>query len=121
MTEHVVAAADEVSEGDRVVVQIQGREIGVFKKDGEYHAFLNWCPHQGGPVCEGPVSGTQETTFDTESLELTSEWTREGEILNCPWHGWEFELESGECLSRSDVQLPTYPVSVEDGDIVVEL
>lgn len=121
MSEHVVASEGDIEPGERIVVQLEGKEIGVFRKGDEYHAFLNWCSHQGGPVCEGPVTGTQESTFDKESLELDVEWTREGEVLNCPWHGWEFDINSGECLSRPRVKLPTYPVRVEADDIIISL
>lgn len=121
MTEHVVANADDIEEGERIIAQVEGREIGIFRKDGEYHAFLNWCPHQGGPVCEGTVSGTNESTFDRDSLELVVSWSREGAVLNCPWHGWEFDLDSGDCLAPRDDTLPAYPVEERDGDLILEL
>ncbi|MFC7157212.1 Rieske (2Fe-2S) protein [Halomarina halobia] len=121
MTEYVVAEEGELADGEHLVVQLEGREIGVFFTDGVYRAYLNWCPHQGGPVCEGRVTGTQTSCFDRETLDVAVKWDREGEILNCPWHGWEFDVNSGECLSRPKVKLPEYPVRVEDGTIIVDL
>jgi nitrite reductase/ring-hydroxylating ferredoxin subunit len=122
MTDYVVAAADELGAGERIVVQLEGREVGVFNLDGEYYAYLNWCAHQSGPVCEGITTGTWETaTFDRETLAVELEWSGDGEVLNCPWHGWEFELRTGECLSKCGVTLPSYPTRVEDGDVVVTL
>lgn len=121
MSEHVVASAEELSEGDRLLVQLEGREIGVFRIEGELHAYTNWCAHQAGPVCEGHVTGTTEASFDSDTLETELDYCREDEILNCPWHGWEYDLTSGECLSRGEVELPSYPVEERDGDIVITL
>ena len=119
MGEHVVAEAAELAAGDHLVVELEGREIGVFNVDGEYVAHTNWCAHQSGPVCEGQVSGFQEASFDRESLETTYEWTKEGEVVACPWHGWEFDLITGECYSKDGVRLISHGVRVEDGEIVV--
>lgn len=121
MGEHIVAQADELAEGDRVLTEIEGREIGVFCVDGEYRSFVNWCVHQGGPICEGRLTGQQEAEFDRESLETDREWTDEDGVIACPWHGWEFDLESGENISREDIELPSYPVHVEDGNIIVTI
>lgn len=121
MSEHTVATADELDDGDRKLVEVQGREIALFRIDGEFCAYTNWCLHQGGPACEGSVSGTATATFDREELETSLEWGRDGEILNCPWHGWEYDISTGECLSKQDAKLPAHPVRVEDGDVVVSL
>jgi len=120
-TAHTVCSTDALQPGDKFVTQIEGKEIAVFNIEGEYRAYLNWCPHQGGPVCEGNLTGTQKSTFDRETLDLDLEWTQEGEILNCPWHGWEFEVRTGESLSRKGVKLPSYAVEVEDGEIIVSV
>ena len=121
MAEHAVVGARELGPGDHVVVELEGREVGVFNVDGEYVAHTNWCAHQSGPVCEGPVSGFQEAAFDRETLSTTYEWTKEGEVLACPWHGWEFDLLTGECYSKDGVKLITHDVRVEDGEVVVSL
>lgn len=121
MTEHVVATTTELADNDRLVVDIKGREIAVFRIDGEYYAYLNWCAHQGGPCCEGNLTGTVDAAYDSETHEVTLSWGRENEILNCPWHGWEYDILSGKCLSRPDIQLPSYPVTIEDDNIVVHL
>ena len=121
MGRHAVAAAGELQDGDRKVVQIEGREVGVFNLDGEYYAYSNWCAHQSGPVCEGTITVTYEATFDRETLEYELQWSEDETVLNCPWHGWEYDVRNGECLSRESVELPSYPVTVENGDVVVEL
>lgn len=120
MSEHTISRS-EVDGSDRVVYEFEGREIAVFELDGEYYAYLNWCVHQGGPVCEGPVQGTVEASFDRETLETSLEYTREDEILSCPWHGWEYDLQSGECLSRAGRRLPSYPIEVDGDELVIRL
>lgn len=121
MTKHTVAKEEELQPGDRKVIQVEGREIGVFNTDSEYVAYSNWCAHQSGPLCEGNITGTYEASFDSESLEYELEWCDEEKIINCPWHGWEYDIEDGSCLSRQKIKLPSYPVTVEDGDIVVNV
>ena len=121
MTDFVVADADELSDGDYLVTEVQGREIGVFNVEGELYAYTNWCAHQSGPICEGYLSGTTDATFDPETLETTQEWVKEGEIITCPWHGWEYDLLSGDCLSKKGIRLPEHDARVEDGEIVVSL
>lgn len=121
MSDHVIAAEDELAEGERIIAQVEGREIGVFNIEGEYYAYTNWCAHQAGPACEGNITGTIEACFDEESLQTDLKYVKENGILNCPWHGWEYDITTGECLSRQRIKLPEYPVTVKDGDIVVSL
>lgn len=121
MSAHVIAHTDELGPGDRIVTEVEGREVAVFNLDGEYRAYLNWCLHQGGPVCEGTITGTIEASYDREAGETSLTWTRDGEVLMCPWHGWEYDVTTGECLSRRTHQLPSYPVSIRDDQIVIEL
>jgi nitrite reductase/ring-hydroxylating ferredoxin subunit len=119
--EHVVAAVEDLEAGERVVVEVAGREIGVFDLGDEYVAYPNVCQHQQGPLCEGTVTGTTEADFDRDTLDLDIDWTKEGEVLSCPWHGWEYHLRSGQCLSRQDLRLPGFDVEERDGQIVVSL
>lgn len=121
MTEHIVAEESEIPEGERVIVEVEGKEIGVFNVKGEYYAVLNWCVHQGGPCCEGTVDGTYSASFNRESLEVDLAWVKEDEILSCPWHGWEYDLTTGECLSNNRYTIPQYPVHISEGEIIVDV
>ncbi|WP_227357218.1 Rieske (2Fe-2S) protein [Haladaptatus salinisoli] len=120
MKEHVVARADELNEGERMLVEIEGREIAVFNVDGEYKAYTNWCAHQAGPVCEGTLTGTWTAEYDQENLKVCMEWCSEDKILSCPWHGWEYNVTNGESLT-SNAQLPSHPVRVDGEDIIVSV
>lgn len=116
---HYVIDANELDPGKRVLVDVEGREVAVFNIDGEYHAIANYCVHQGGPVGEGSVSGTTTAKMSEDDWELCYEC--DNEIVSCPWHGWQFDIETGQHLAHSKFQLPTYPVTVRDGKVYLDI
>lgn len=116
MPKVIVAAAAEIPPGQRRTVEHGGVSIGVFNIDGTYRAVRNSCPHHGAPVCQGRLTGTA-----LPSAPHTFVFGRQGRILSCPWHHWEFDLESSRCLTDERYSLRTYPVAVEDGQVVVDL
>lgn len=113
---HYVISEAELEPGERVITEIQGREIAVFNIAGEFHAVANYCVHQGGPACEGLLSGTVSV-----NPEMELSYNHEDEIVACPWHGWEFDVKTGEHLARPKYALPTYDVVTEEGEIYVAL
>lgn len=121
MTEHVIAEATDWENGERRVVTIDDVEIVVLRLDDGFYAYRNTCLHQGGSLEEGTLTGTWETSFDEETLQEERKWIKEGEILSCPWHGWEYDARTGDCLSQLDYGLPAYEVETEDGSVVLSL
>lgn len=117
----VVGAADDIPPGDRrIVVPFRGRAgIGVFNVDGTYHAVRNLCPHKSGPLCTGRVSGRVVADAPPSTYAPNLEIVRDGEIIRCPWHLWEFDITTGACLVDPKVRVKTYPVVVEEGQVVV--
>lgn len=111
-----VARASEIPFGERRFVEVKGHTIGVFNVNGEFIAVLNLCPHELAPVCKGRVGGT---TLPSPPGQFC--WGREGEILACPWHGWEFDLLTGKALADQRVRLRRYPVTVADDTLYVTL
>ncbi|MCY4483517.1 MAG: Rieske (2Fe-2S) protein [Spirochaetaceae bacterium] len=108
----VVCAVSELPPGARRIVTFGSRSIGVFNVGGRYYALRNACPHQGAPLCEGPLTGTT-----LPGPPGTFRYGREGEILRCPWHGWEFDVTSGRSIFNPHaVRVRAYPVAVEDAD-----
>ena len=108
MAKHIIGTVDEIPPGERKLVTIEGREIGVFNVHGEFHALRNRCPHQGGALCKGRVSG-----FVTAKVPGEYEYTRKGEILRCPWHGWEYDIKTGQSwVDPSSVRVRSYEVEV---------
>jgi 3-phenylpropionate/trans-cinnamate dioxygenase ferredoxin subunit len=102
--------------GERRLVVLDGKRIGVFNVNGRYFALHNRCPHMAGSLCEGPVTGT---TLPTGGYAFV--YGRQGEIIRCAWHGWEFEIATGQCLIDPKIRARTYPVTVEAGQIVVHI
>ena len=111
-----MAAADEIAPGACKIVTVQGREIGVFNLAGEYFALINRCPHEGAPVCRGRIVG-----LATADAPGQYRLTRQGELLRCPWHGWEFDIRTGQSWCAPDtVRARTYQVSVEPGEALAK-
>jgi nitrite reductase (NADH) small subunit len=95
-----VAAKDEIMEGSCKIVKVKNAEYGIYKVNGEYYAWRNACPHFGAPVCKGIITGTR-----LPSLVYEYKLGRENEIVRCPWHGWEFDLMTGEHLVDPQTKL----------------
>lgn len=113
---HVVARAEDLPPGTRSIVRIHGREIGVFNVDGAYYALLNHCPHRAGPLCQGRLR-----PLVTSTGVYQVDHKREGEILKCPWHQWEFDIRTGRALFDPKLRVRTYEVVREDDFIVLYL
>jgi nitrite reductase (NADH) small subunit len=110
-----VAQLDELPIGGRKLVEVNGKSVGLFNVKGRLIAVLNVCPHELAPVCRGRVSGTTLPSPPGEYI-----WGREGEILACPWHGWEFDLTTGQALADKR-RLRLYPVTVQDNTVYITL
>ena len=113
----VFAGSADLPPGSRRIVPVGAISVGVFNIDGRYHAVLNYCPHEGAELCKGRLTGT---TLPTEQPG-TYEWGRENKILRCPWHQWEFDLETGKHIANSACRVRTYQVIVEDGKLFLEI
>lgn len=115
-TRHVVATTDEIAPGERKVVTIDDREIVVFNLHGDYVGILNRCPHQGGRLCDGVV-----TAHITSNEPGQISYERAGEIIRCPWHGWFFDLRTGQSWGEPErIKTRNYSVAVEDGGTLIE-
>jgi nitrite reductase/ring-hydroxylating ferredoxin subunit len=115
-----VADIDDLPAGEGTLVEADGVEVAVFNVDGEYYAVGNTCLHRGGPICKGKTM-TEVAAEDRGPTERIKEWYTDVPTVSCPWHGWEYRLETGEHLGDSDLKLPTYDVSVEDDAVFVEV
>ncbi len=97
---HAVVVADVSEFGDqgRKIVQVEGLSIGVFHHNGHWHALRNTCLHRGGPVCTGMLNG---------------------DVITCPWHGFQYNLMDGHLLTDPSARLDTYPVHLEDDKVIL--
>jgi len=109
MGKHVVCRKDELPPGEVMITEAGNIEVGVYNIEGEYYALHNKCPHRGAPLCEGRITGLMT---GPEPGEYKIE--QKGEIIRCPWHGYEFDITSGEfVLEPRTVRSMTYDVTVE--------
>lgn len=115
-----VAGEDEINEGERKIVDIRGTSIGVLHVDGAYYAIWNYCAHEGGPVRRGNLQRAIDADF-VASGERISEYVSDKFSISCPWHGWEYDLETGEHLGDSSISVPTYEVKVQEGYVYVKI
>ena len=136
MERFVVARAAEIPPGARKLVRVRGRAVAVFNVKGELFALLDRCPHQGGSLCRGKLVGLVESDEPGRYR-----YTRQGEIVRCPWHGWEFDLRTGRSwcdpkrtwvksypasalpggrLAEGPYVAETFPVSIQDDYVVIE-
>jgi nitrite reductase/ring-hydroxylating ferredoxin subunit len=96
----LVGPIDSIGEGGRKVIDVDGQSVGVFRVGGQWYAISNSCLHRGGPVCSGPLDGL---------------------VLTCPWHGYQYDLPTGQLLLDRSAALATYTVTLEDGNVYVEV
>ncbi len=116
MARHVVATVEEIPPGARKIVKVAGREIGIFNIAKEFFALINRCPHEGGELCKGRLVGLMESDHPGEY------WlTRHGEMLRCPWHGWEFDIRTGQSwCDPLNTRVRSYNISVQPGETLVK-
>jgi 3-phenylpropionate/trans-cinnamate dioxygenase ferredoxin subunit len=88
---YVVARKDDIAEGDRLIVEVAGREIGIYHINSAFYALLNRCPHLGGPLCRGQV-----VTEVTAAVPGEVRGNPDKVYATCPWHNWEFDIQTGQ-------------------------
>ena len=116
MARHVVAPVGDIPPGGRKLVDVNGRAVVVFNLDGEFFALNNRCPHKGGSLCHGKLSGLVQSSEPGEYR-----YSRRGEIIRCPWHSWEFDIRTGQSwCDPQRLRTRRYAVSVEKGVRLVE-
>lgn len=90
-----LANVEDIPEGNGIVVQSkEGVEIALFKVDGKVFALENSCPHMGGPLGEGDLEGC---------------------VVTCPWHGWQFDVTTGECANMPGDEAAPIAITVDEG------
>ncbi|WP_111766399.1 Rieske (2Fe-2S) protein [Nakamurella deserti] len=108
---YVVGRVEDFPDSGRLLVEVNGREIGVFRVDGEFHAVLNRCPHLGGPLCYGQiVSKVSSPAPGIVTLD------RSQTLLTCPFHNWEFDIRTGQSyFDPHNLSARPFPIGVETG------
>ncbi|TNJ65884.1 Rieske (2Fe-2S) protein [Paenibacillus hemerocallicola] len=112
---YAVAKTSEIPPGTHKLVEAGGRSIGVYNVDGTFYALRNVCPHQGAELCKGLVR-----PLIVSDEAGVYEQTRQGEIIRCPWHQWEFDIKTGCMIVDPDMRTRSYEVTVETFGVTVE-
>lgn len=100
------------------LVRARGRELGIVRWGDAVYAVRNLCAHMGASLCSGTV--TALTVSEDALGEVTTDPARP--VVNCPWHGWAYDLGTGRSLLDPDhVRVKTYPVTVIAGRVLVEV
>jgi nitrite reductase/ring-hydroxylating ferredoxin subunit len=111
LTKYIVAETRDIAPGERKRVEARGRLLVILNLDGEFFAISDRCPHQGGPLSQGRITGHVSSSAPGEYC-----YSRRGEVIRCPWHAWEYDVRTGK--SRCDprrVQVRRFEVNVETG------
>lgn len=134
MAKYVVGRVKDAPPGTQREIRIGDLSIGLFNVDGSYRALLNRCPHRGAPLVRGTLVGQLESTCPGEYTYNPAK-----SFVRCVWHGWEFDLTNGrswvdperkrvrpypvtvEHRTPGPYAAETFPVSVEDDYIVIEI
>jgi nitrite reductase (NADH) small subunit len=103
------------------MVELAGREVCVFGYGPRFHAFENKCLHQGGPVAEGVILGKVECVLDDQKRALGERFSDTETHLVCPWHGWEYDLETGRSTINSGGGLRRFDVRVDGQNVYLEV
>jgi NAD(P)H-dependent nitrite reductase small subunit len=93
-----VAATDELADGRSKAVSAGGHDLALFRSGDEYFAVENECPHYGAPLCDGYVRGN---------------------TVSCAWHGWQFDMETGECHTAPGCDVEAFEVKIENGEVKI--
>jgi len=101
LSEVRAAALADLAPDRPISVTVNGTRMALVRVGEAVHALSDECRHQGGPLGEGSLKGTR---------------------LACPWHGWMYDVRTGECVfPRRGARVPTYPARVDEGELWLEL
>ena len=107
----------ELPIGGRLIVEVGRLSIGLFNVNGRFYAVRNACPHHGAKLCLGDVGGTM-----LPSEIGNYDYGMPGQVLQCPRHAWQFDLETGRSIHDPDRRrCRVYAVKVEDGRVLVDV
>ena len=119
MAEQLIGKASEFKDGDRRIVFLGDREIGVFRHEGQFHAYSNYCLHQGGPACEGLTIAKVEEHIMPDKTSRGLYFSDKEMHFVCPWHGYEYDMKTGECVPDRSIKLRRFEVVTQDDSVYV--
>ncbi len=121
MREVNIGAASEFDDPGRKIIGFESFEVGVFKLGGEFFAYLNHCPHMGGPACQGKMIAKVEEVIADDRTSKGMIFSKTKMHVVCPWHGFEFDIRTGRHPGNPRYRLKPIKVRVEGGQVIVSL
>jgi len=115
----LVGKASELEEVQPKLITNGDVEIGVYKVNGKLYAYQNLCAHAGGPVCEGLVMPQVEEVIAPDKTYQGMKFNYDELHIICPWHGWEYDLKTGEMVGDRKFCLKSFEVVQEGEEIYV--
>ena len=110
-----VGRLQEFPDGQVTAVSIGRSEIGIIRWNGKIYAISAVCTHQGGPLCRGVLAG-RLTALSPGDMTVQDA----APVIACPWHGWEFDVESGEAIWDPNQRVRIYPVYIAGDRVLVD-
>ena len=121
MSEHFVCSTGEIANGEVRIFNHNDLEIGVIHQGGRFYAYQNLCAHQGGPACEGLRLPQVVDVIGEGGILLGQRFDEDDMHIVCPWHGYEYHLETGEHVCNAALRLKKFKVTARDGGLYVEI
>ncbi len=119
MPDVYVADVADFGDGARRIVVSDGLEIGVFHRAGKMVAYENLCVHQGGPACEGLIMAKVEDVIAPDATYVSQRFSETETHFVCPWHGYEYDLATGECAADRRLRLRKFDVITKEKAVYV--
>ena len=120
MTEYRAGNVGDFKEGARLLLKCGEAEIGIFLVDGAFYAWHNECAHRGGPVCQGRIMKRVVEPVQSDGTVRTLQYGEDTHIV-CPWHGYEYDIKTGEHPGHAALKLHKASITVRDGGVYVTL
>ena len=119
MREVNIGSVSEFEDPGRKIFGFEGFEVAVFKLDGEFFAYLNLCPHMGGPACQGKMIAKVEEIIADDRTSKGTAFSKTKMHVICPWHGYEFDIRTGAHPGNTRARLRKIKVAVSNGEVTI--
>lgn len=117
--EQLICQMEDLEEKRTRVFRVKEHEIGILLLKGKIHAFENYCPHMGGPICLGDVVGAIKVNL-REDKQVIDEYVSENDMrIVCPWHGFEFHSDTGNYVVDDSFKLKKYKTEIKENNVYI--
>jgi nitrite reductase/ring-hydroxylating ferredoxin subunit len=114
-----IGAASDFDDPGRKIMAFENFEVAVFRLGDQFFAYLNHCPHMGGPACQGKLMPKVDEVIAPDRTSKGLAFSKTQMHVVCPWHGFEFDIRTGRHPGNPRMRLRPMKVQVADGDVIV--